>query len=82
MYLERLGAIKSQALLQMEKENKKESGGLIRGILKKLTWKYSVYYRNVQVDMWINSEISHSGKETQRVAKLVLQVRDERNGIQ
>lgn len=37
MYLERLGAIKSQALLQMEKENKKESGGLIRGILKKLT---------------------------------------------
>ena len=38
MYLEKLGAIKSQAVLQMEKENKKEeNGGLIRDILKKLT---------------------------------------------
>lgn len=79
MYLEKLGAIKSQAILQMEKENKKEeSGGLIRDILKKLTWKYSVYYRNVQADMWINSETSHSGEETQHVAKLVLHDRDER----
>ena len=46
MYLEKLGAIKSQAILQMEKENKKEeSGGLIRDILKKLTWSHSLLFR-------------------------------------
>lgn len=59
MYLEKLGAIKSQAVLQMEKENKKEeSGGLIRDILKVTYENIPVYcYSNVQADMWINSNI-------------------------